>query len=97
MADEERMPSRVKYRVTKLAVQWLQEEHPQKWAAIVRQAWSDYTPRPLAGGCPHDKVIASAIMRKCAQCGEFLGAWAVENEANREFLQEILEAEGGAG
>lgn len=100
------MPARVHNRAARLAAQWVQDEHPQKWAALKRAAWdieegnkTVYTPHSVRfanNNCPHDKVVAIGIVRKCANCNEILGAWAVEEETNKEFLQEILEAEGGA-
>jgi len=100
------VPARVHNRAARLAAQWVQEEHPQKWAALVRAAKdiesgnpTKYTPHSVRfanNDCPHDKIKAIGIMRQCANCGEFLGAWGIENEDNKELLQEILEAEGGA-
>lgn len=76
------------------------------WKRLVREAeqveaenTTEYTPHSMryaSDFCPHDKVKAVGIMRQCQNCGEFLGAYPVENPANQEFLQEILEAEGGA-
>ena len=100
------LPARTFNRAQRLAAQWVRDEHPQKWAAVVRQAQAveeenttEYTPHSVkyaAETCPHDKIRAVGIMRQCQNCGEFLGAWPVENPANKEFLQEILEAEDGA-
>ena len=99
-------PARVHNRAARLAAQWVQETHPQKWAALKRKAWeieegntTQYTPHSVKfanSTCPHDKVTAVGIMRKCVNCGEFLGAWPVTEDYNQELLQDILEAEGGA-
>lgn len=102
------LPARTANRAARLAAQWVQEEHPQKWAALVRKAKqieeensTEYTPHAVRYGsnvveCPHDKVKAVGIMRQCANCGLLLGAWPVENPSNQEMLQDILEAENGA-
>lgn len=99
------LPARVHNKAARLAAQWVQEQHPVKWAALVRQAReqekansSTYTPHSVkfAGGCEHGRVKAVGIMRKCLDCGELLGAWPVEEQTNQELLQEILEAEDGA-
>jgi len=98
--------ARVHNRAARLAAQWVQEEHPVKWRVLVKKAQeiedgnaTAYTPHSVkfAGvNCPHDKVVAVGIMRKCANCGELLGAWPVDVPGNKEMLQDILEAEGGA-
>jgi hypothetical protein len=98
--------ARTHNRAARLAAQWVQDVHPQKWAALVRLAkeieagnttvYVPHASRYANVDCPHDKVLAQGIMRQCANCGMFLGAWAVEEESNKELLQEILEAEGGA-
>ena len=101
------LPARTANRAARLAAQWVQEAHPQKWAALVRQAkamelenTTTYTPHSVKyakGDCPHGgKIEAVGIMRRCCDCGEFLGTWPVENPANAVLLQEILEAEDGA-
>jgi hypothetical protein len=100
--------ARVHNKAARLAAQWVQEEHPQKWAALVRKAKeieegnaTEYVPHSVKFGgngsvCSHDKVVAVGIMRQCASCGEFLGAYPVDVPSNKQMLQEILEAEGGA-
>lgn len=101
------VPARVHNRAARLAAQWVQEMHPVKWRALVSEARrieagndAAYVPHSVryadAKACPHDKVTAIGIMRQCQQCGEFLGVYPVEEPLNKELLQEILEAEGGA-
>ena len=103
------VPARVHNRAARLAAQWVQEEHPQKWTALVRKAreieegnTTEYTPHTVKYGgngkavCPHNKVVAVGIMRQCADCGDLLGAYPVDVPSNKEMLQDILEAEGGA-
>lgn len=100
------LPARVANKAARLAAQWVQEEYPQKWAALVKKAkeqeqanstaYQPHSVRFSTSSCPHDKVLAVGIMRKCAECGELLGAWAVNEPTNKELLQEILEAEEGA-
>jgi len=98
--------ARVANRAARLAAQWVQAEHPVHWKAFVNQAKAKeaagttrYTPHSVrfaTANCSHDKVKAVGIMRQCVQCGEFLGTWPVQDESNKELLQEILEAEDGA-
>lgn len=103
------LPARVHNRAARLAAQWVQEAHPQKWAALVRKAKeteegnaTQYTPHSVTYGsngksCAHDGgIVAVGIMRQCKLCGDLLGTYAVEVPGNRAMLQDILEAEGGA-
>ena len=102
------VPARVHNKAARLAAQWVQETYPQKWAALVRKAkemeeenTTVYTPHSVRFGgsskvCAHSHITAVGIMRKCDDCGEFLGAFPVEVPGNKELLQDILEAEGGA-
>lgn len=101
------LPARTHNRAARLAAQWVQEEHPQKWAALVRKAQeietensTQYVPHAVRftpETCAHTgKIRAVGIMRQCEDCGLLLGAWPVETPQNQELLQEILEAEEGA-
>jgi len=100
------LPARIHNRAARIAAQWLQENNPAQWKKCVAQAQkveeenrTEYTPHSIryaSETCPHDKVKAVGIMRQCQNCGELLGAYPVELDENRELLQEILEAEGGA-
>jgi len=100
--------ARVHNRAARLAAQWVQEVHPQKWTALVRKAKeieegskTEYVPHSVKFGgngkvCSHDHVRGIGIMRQCTDCGELLGTYSIEVPGNVQLLQDILEAEGGA-
>ena len=95
--------ARAHNRAARLAAQWVQEEHPAVWARLKAEAWKieekngkEYVPHAVrfaAESCPHDKVVAIGITVQCANCKMIIGSVAVEDEANKEILQDILEDE----
>ena len=100
------LPARTHNRAARLAAQWVQTQYPAQWKKLVQQAQqveaekdNKYVPhsvRYAMDTCSHSNVKAVGSMRQCQDCGEFLGAWAVEQPVNQDLLQDILEAEQGA-
>ena len=97
------MTARAHNRAARLAAQWVQKEHPAKWAALVVEARkieekndAAYVPHSVkfAGKqCPHSNLQAVGITTRCTDCGEIIGSIAVMDPANKQLLQDILDEE----
>lgn len=97
------MTARAHNRAARMAAQWVQAEHPAKWASLVVEARkieeendTEYVPHSVrfAGvSCPHDKVIAIGITVKCTACNQIIGSVPVHDPQNKEMLQDMLEEE----
>jgi hypothetical protein len=97
------LAARAHNRAARLAAQWVQDKHPDRWKALVAEArqieednLTKYVPHHVRFGgrqCPHDHLEAIGITTKCTDCGQIIGTVAVTIEENRQLLQEMLEEE----
>ena len=95
--------ARTHNRAARLAAQWVQQVHTDRWAHFLVEArrieeenQAEYVPHAVKfsnATCPHDKVVAIGITVQCANCKMIIGSVSVHDESNKEILQDILEDE----